>query len=107
MESEKNLRFRCQHHKLKPNPEYAKKDDAFFKDRFVKVAFQGRPPNCCELSKEWMWVKVESIKNGLISGRLDNDPFLDMELKCGSPVEVRTSEVNSVFDPKLKRELEP
>jgi len=43
---------------------------------------------------EFMWLSVTGLENGIIYGRLDNDPIELTSLRCGDRVRVRVNDLN-------------
>ena len=82
-EIENNMEFFCEHHSDERLEEWQKhnKNVVILPGDHIKVAFPAAHPENPdgELTKEWMWVEVESVQNrGLkterIIGMLDNEP---------------------------------
>lgn len=57
---------------------------------FVKLSFISKTNIL-----EWMWVKVESvdIEKDEYIGKLDNDPTLPMDLKCGDIIKFKRGDI--------------
>jgi uncharacterized protein YegJ (DUF2314 family) len=45
-------------------------------------------------SFEFMWLTVTGLENGIIYGRLDNDPIELTTIRCGDRVRVRVNDLN-------------
>lgn len=101
-ESILNLRFVCDAHSSKPNPEYAKKPAKFFVGGFVKKAFEVLHPYTRKSASEHMWVEIKTIKDGNLIGELNNDPIYLTALQCGDEVIVKLSEIEDFLPPKKK-----
>ena len=103
MEPLENLRFFCNKH--------APKKIAFDGDpvtligRHVKLGFQARP-NEQNVKIEHMWVTVDSAnrRNGVLTGKLANDPFYVDGIKCGSNVTFTVSDIEELVPEEWKDE---
>jgi len=65
-----------------------------FEQRDDEQMFAVKAPFVEGKAKEFMWLQVGGIENGIIYGTLDNDPVDLKKLHAGSRVRVRTSELN-------------
>lgn len=92
-----NIEFTCEEHSRKPDPKFAKKPIQFFLGKFVKKAFPGVGPKG-NTTLEHMWVRIMMANKSTLIGVLDNHPVLEMEIKRGSTVKVKRSEIEQVYD---------
>lgn len=51
-----------------------------------------------ETSIERMWVEVKSVDNGLYVGRLDNDPYGNVSVKCGDEVVFGPEHIIAIYE---------
>lgn len=94
MESSSNICFTCSKHASKPDPELAKKPVDYFIGKYVKVSFNEINTN----NIEHVWVLVSSAKNPTtLIGTIDNDPILNIGLKCGDTVDVTLDQIEKVY----------
>lgn len=103
MESDSNLRLRC------PQEALGLTKDTNLVGSFVKKKFeivkvdkdQQGFPKCMEghrgVVTEAMWVLVTKQNGEKLTGVLDNDPVLFLEIKCGDVVELDIGEVVEVL----------
>ena len=82
--------------------DYSDKSPEWFVGRAVKVIFKaGRKPRSWDgpwSSGERMWVWVKGVKDGKLSGTLDNTPVVIQNLKRGDTVEFDPKEVIDVLN---------
>ena len=93
----RNFGFVCEKHAPKPQPQFLEKPLEWFVGKFVKKGFPAVSPEGRE-TQEHMWVKIESIQNGRLRGKLNNDPVYKMDLMSGDTVLVDPSEVEDVCE---------
>lgn len=83
-------------HRAPTAGKYAGEDAKKFIGKFVKMAFNGINPRSGGTQKEHMWVLVESEKDGTLTGKLDNDPIICPDLKCGDTVHLKVADIEDV-----------
>jgi len=87
-----NIRYSCTGH-IKPDPKFANAPAEDFIGKFCKIGFDTTETR---IMKEWMWVKVESTKNGKCIGKLDNDPIYIRNLSDGDEITFYPNEIVDV-----------
>lgn len=96
-----NIGAVCENHAPKPQEKYAKEKPKFFIGKFVKKGFEGVNPTTGVKALEHMWVRITSVcgvEKNTLHGTLNNDPLFDMDIKDGSKVTVKLSEIEDVCD---------
>lgn len=90
-ESADNVRFLCEHHA--PKRGVFEGDPKVLIGKFVKRCFTANDGR-----KEHMWVKVTEVTaDGVLRGKLDNDPVCVHDVKCGDTVTVRPEDIEEVL----------
>ena len=95
MENPSNIYFTCPEHSSRPQEKFALMNPKKFLNKWIKKSFNEIDTN----KMEHLWIKIKSIKpnsNALI-GVVDNDPFLNLNVKCGDAVEVQLTEIEDIF----------
>jgi len=59
---------------------------------YVKCEFESSDDR-----NEYMWVLIEEIDETTITGRLDNDPVLVHQIKCGDTVKINKDKIVQVI----------
>ena len=79
------------------DPSLQTKDPASFIGKYVKRGFPTGLSGPGQPTVEHMWVKISSVKDGVLRGRLANDP-LYIRLRCGHRVDVLPEQIEAVQD---------
>ncbi len=88
-ESPDNLAFYCPDHS--PAPEPYEGDLADLVGKHVYLRFTD--PEQREVTAELMWVQVTHIKDGMVCGILDNEPFYMTNIRLADPVRCTREEI--------------
>lgn len=67
---------------------------AAFEQRGAGDVFSVKAPISVGGATEYMWLSVGALENGIVYGRLDNDPVCAGKIKAGDRVRVPVNEVN-------------
>jgi uncharacterized protein YegJ (DUF2314 family) len=91
-ESPLNIGFVCATCAPRANPKAQTHSPAFYIGRHVKLEFADRTSP----RKEHMWVLVQSYKDSLFTGTLDNEPMLDVGVPYGGTVHFRRNDIEDI-----------
>ncbi len=83
----------CSHHAKKPDPELAVLPADVFVGKFVKITLAEGP------AQEHVWIFCESVRDGQIVGRIDNDLRLITRLRCGDFYHFSPELIEEYLDP--------
>ena len=95
-EPRSNIGLYCEKHA--PKPIGFSGDPQTLVGCYVKKGF---PVESANVEKEHMWVKVISVKDGVLIGTLANDPLYLIEMRCGDKVEVKLDEIEAKIEAVL------
>ncbi len=92
-ESGSNIGLVCPEHAPQPG-KYAGRDPKDFMGNYVKVALQERGTD----RKERLWVVIDGIEDGKLTGLINNDPVLDIGYKCDDRITISVGDIIEVFE---------
>lgn len=93
-----NIRLVCDKHGPKKLEGATKIPLKSYVGKYVKKSFNVINQNTGNPTLEHMWVKVKSVEKGQLLGFLYNDPHFKTDLRHGSIVLVKRSEILEVLD---------
>jgi uncharacterized protein YegJ (DUF2314 family) len=92
-EDPRNVFITCSEHASRPQEKYALEPASNFLNKWVKACFEEIGTE----KKEHLWIKVLTVKDDkTLIGIIDNDPFLNLQVKFGDTVEVKLYEIEDV-----------
>jgi uncharacterized protein YegJ (DUF2314 family) len=96
MENRSNIYFTCPEHSSRPQEKFALMNPKKFLNKWIKKSFNEISTN----KIEHLWIKIKSIKpnSNILVGVVDNDSFLNLDIKCGDTIEVQLTEIEDLLE---------